>query len=89
MSVSICQPVTVVALFEKGSFRPIIFRWQNRKISIDTIEFTWQTTQGRAKLFHFSAATAGAIYELVFNNQSLGWMLQEVEEKHAQDHFAC
>lgn len=81
MSVLIHEPVSVVAVFEKGQIKPILFRWKDKKISIESISFTWQTTQGKERFLHFTAVASHTLYELIFNVHSLVWKLEQTETK--------
>mgnify|MGYP001562909493 CR=1 FL=1 len=79
MSVLIHEPVSVVAVFKNGQVKPVLFRWKDRKISIESISFTWQTTQGEEQLFHFTVVASRTLYELIFNVRSLVWKLEQTE----------
>ena len=79
MSVLIHEPVAVVAVFEKGRIRPILFRWKDKKISIENVSFTWQTMQGKERSLHFTVVAAQTLYELVFNTSSIVWNIEQIE----------
>jgi hypothetical protein len=77
MSVLIHDPVAVVAVFEKGQVRPALFRWKDKKISIENISFIWQTTQGEERFLHFTVVAGQTLYELMFNISSMTWNLEQ------------
>lgn len=79
MPVQIYEPISVVVVFSHGTLKPILFRWQNKKITIDRISFHWQTNEGTSKLLHFSAVVGQDVYELVFNSKELTWRLEQIE----------
>ncbi len=79
MSVLIHEPVAVEAVFEKGRIRPILFRWKDKKISIENISFMWQTAQGGERFLHFTVVAAQTLYELMFNISSMTWRLEQTE----------
>ena len=79
MSVLIHEQVSVVAVFEKGQIRPILFRWKDKKISIESVSFTWQTMQGKERSLHFTVVATQTLYELVFNISSMIWELEQID----------
>jgi len=79
MSVLIHEPVAVEAVFEKGRISPILFRWKDKKISIESISFMWQTTQGKERSLHFTVVSAQTLYELIFDISSMLWRLEQTE----------
>lgn len=79
MSVLIHEPVSVVAVFEKGRVKPISFRWKDKKISIENISFIWQTMRGKERSLHFTVVAAQTLYELVFNISSMIWKLEQID----------
>ena len=76
------EPVSVTAAFEKPyQVRPLKFKWSGRVLDISEITYTWQTTEGRSKIYHFSVTHGGMLYELTFNPGSLLWHIQGVADK--------
>ena len=84
MPVHIQEPISVAVMFEHGRVRPMLFYWKDKKISIDRISFHWQTMEGAAKIFHFSAVAGGNLYELVFNMTELTWKLKQISTESYQ-----
>lgn len=78
MPVRIHESISVAALFEHGQIKPLVFRWKEKKISIDRVSFTWETNEGIVKLLHFSAVAGQTLYELVFNASELTWRLERI-----------
>ncbi|MBI2309706.1 hypothetical protein HYU89_02300 [Candidatus Collierbacteria bacterium] len=79
MSVLIHEPVAVVAVFKNGRVKPVVFRWKDKKISIESVSFMWQTTQGKEHFLHFTVIASQTLYELLFNISSMVWNLERVE----------
>jgi hypothetical protein len=77
MSVLIHEPVAVVAVFERGQVKPILFRWKDKKISIENISLTWQTMQGEERSLHFTVIADQTLYELMFNISLMTWSLEQ------------
>lgn len=78
MPVQIREPISVAVLFEHGAIKPVLFRWNGKKIEIEKTSFTWETRQGVARLLHFSVVCRRNIYELVFNLNEMTWRLETV-----------
>ena len=77
------EPISVTAAFEKPyQVRPLKFKWSGRVLDIAEITYTWQTTEGRSKIYHFSVTGKGGgmLYELTFNPSTLLWHIQGVAE---------
>jgi len=79
MSVLIHEPVAVVAVFKNGRVKPLAFRWKDKKISIESISFMWQTTQEKERSLHFTVVAAQTLYELMFDVSSMIWRLEQTE----------
>lgn len=79
MPITIHEPIEVVALFNCGKLKPLIFVWKGKKIFIEQISFEWQTRMGAARLWHFTAAARRTLYLLVFNSVALRWTLEGIE----------
>lgn len=69
----------MVAVFKNGRVKPVVFRWKDKKISIENISFAWKTMQGKEKLLHFTVTAAKTLYELMFDISSMTWSLERVE----------
>lgn len=74
------EPVDVLTVFEKGSLRPMKFRWAARVYTVDRVTFQWITREGAHQLRHFAlTATDQNVYELVLNNHTMQWTLRKVQ----------
>lgn len=75
----IYEPVQVLAVFACNRIKPKAFIWNGRKYNITDVTCTWKSDRGVARVYHFAAVTNAAnTYELSFNSESLGWMLDRV-----------
>ena len=72
------QPIQVQALFSKGILKPLKFTWRQTDYLVDKVVFRHLQRNGRALLHYFSIESNQVIYELVFNNQTLGWQLLKI-----------
>jgi hypothetical protein len=80
MAVEINEPITVGAIFFRGTVKPVWFDRQGRQVRVREIAFTWKTREGNASILHFSVSDGQGLYELCFNQASLGWRLQRSAE---------
>lgn len=67
-------------MFQKAQVEPLIFFWKDRKIKIDKINLVHTSKEGNTTLHHFSVSSEGNYYRLQFNNITLKWILEQVEE---------
>ncbi len=81
MMVEINEPITVGAIFSRGSIKPVWFVWNGRQIRIQEITFTWKTRAGSAGILHFSVADGKGLYEICYNAESMGWVLSTSAEQ--------
>jgi hypothetical protein len=79
MSEKINEPIKVVARFEKGRLLPLSFLWKNQCYKVDQIDLVHFSWQGSARIYFFSTRGGGAKYQLVFNSQTFGWRLAQLE----------
>ncbi len=79
MSTTIDEQIAVLASFRSGTLTPRVFQWREKKLSVESVSFTWSTMQGAARLLHFTVVAAHTLYELVFNTASLTWRLEQIE----------
>jgi len=78
MSVTIKDPIEVVAVFDRG-LRPVKFRWRGRVHAISEITYRWSSREGAASVLHFSVTDGAALYELACNTSTLRWTIERVE----------
>ncbi len=72
------KKVEVAAVFS-GGVRPVKFRWNGRVYPVEEITYTWRTRDGEASLVHFSVTDGATLYELVYNQSTMEWSLENVE----------
>ena len=79
MAEKINEPIEVWASFDRGKLRPMRFHWRGRAYPVRKTEFSHYSQKGDARLYFFSVAGPGAVYQLVFNSQTFGWRLVGAE----------
>lgn len=73
------EQVIVGAIFgSETRIRPAWFLFGGRKIKVEKTNYVWTERQGRATLHHFSVASCGDIFHLVFSSEDLSWHLEPV-----------
>jgi len=71
------EPVDVGAIFGKNKIRPKWFLWHGRKYPVKETTYTWQDTEGEAKIFHFTVTDGATLFELSLNQKTLAWRLEQ------------
>jgi len=71
-------PIEVKAEFKGGRVFPLSFTLSNKKYPIERITYNWQVHQGQAVVHYFAVISAEVIYQISFNNTSLGWRLEKI-----------
>jgi hypothetical protein len=77
-TVSIDENIRVGAAFDKRKVRPMWFLWRNRYYKVRTVNFTWKSNQGAARIHHYSVHDGNSAYELCFNSITLEWTLSKI-----------
>jgi len=71
--------IEMIALFKDGRIQPLKFRWKDRVYRVERVNGEWVSDEGQTRHYHYSVMTTGPdVYELTFNSQSRGWMLNRV-----------
>ena len=83
MSTEVDEPIQVGAVFASGQVRPAWFLWRRRRFAIREITMRWQTQEGRTRLLHLGVTDGASVFELVLNQETLGWRLAAVDLKDA------
>jgi len=74
------ETISVIASFGLPyKLRPVRFRWAGRLFDVKEITYSWQTQEGRAKVYHFSVSDGKSLYELAFDTNSLIWRIEGLE----------
>ena len=72
------EAIEVLALFKGGKIYPQEFNWRNTPYRITRITYNWQEHVGQALVCYFSVACGDDLYQISFNNTSLGWRLDKI-----------
>lgn len=80
MPVEINIPIKVGAVFSRGEIRPVWFSWNGRQVRVSETTFTWRTREGSAAILHFSVTDGQGLYEICYNDETLGWRLLNAGE---------
>ncbi len=74
------EKIQVLAWFKGTKLIPRIFIWKNKSYKIKKITYNWQERQGKEIIIKFSVSTQANLYQISFNNTTLGWRLEKVIE---------
>ena len=72
------ENIEVRALFKNGKIYPQEFSWHNKLYLITRITYHWQERAGAAVMHYFSTACGDDLYQISFNNSSLGWRMDKI-----------
>lgn len=72
------ERIQVLAFFKGGKIYPRMFIWNNKIYKVKTITYNWQERQGKETINYFSVNTGFDLYQISFNNTSLGWRLDKI-----------
>ncbi len=74
------EPVSVIALYERGRIEPIRIKWRERVYHIAETHRIWTEPIGGVKYMHIavSAKESGDAFELVIDPCDLSWRLARV-----------
>ena len=74
------ERISVTASFGFSyKIKPVRFYWSGRFFEVKDITYTWKTKEGQSDIYHFSLTDGRALYELVFDADSLIWRLENLE----------
>lgn len=74
------QLVKVVATFDPAyKVRPVKFKWAGRVVKVAEITYVWRSKEGRKEIFHFALTDGSALYELIYDTETLLWRLENLE----------
>ena len=74
------ETISVIASFGLPyKIRPVRFKWSGRLFEVKEITYSWQTKEGRKKIYHFSVTDGKTLYELSFDTNSLLWRMEKLE----------
>jgi hypothetical protein len=79
MAIRINEPITVGAVFSRGTVKPVWFSWHGRQIQVREITFSWNTREGHANALHFSVTDGQGLYEICYHTATFGWRLLNAE----------
>lgn len=74
------ENISVIASFGLPyRIRPVRFRWSGKLFEVKEITYSWQTQEGKARVYHFSVSDGKSLYELAFDTNSLIWRVENLE----------
>jgi len=74
------ESISVGAVFSEGKVRPAWFIWRGRKYAVTEVTYTWESSEGMARLRHFSAVSGANVYALAYNTDDCAWEIRGVEQ---------
>ncbi len=79
MPEDIFEPIEVITYFERGTLRPLRFRWKGTVYKISRVYSHWIVPRGNGREHHFSvSAGTPDSFELIFNTGDLNWQLARI-----------
>ncbi|MFH1507167.1 MAG: hypothetical protein ABIG46_01890 [Candidatus Omnitrophota bacterium] len=74
------ERIQVLAWFKNSKLIPRYFVWNNQKYRIREVTYNWQEKQGSQVINCFSVSTGTNLYQISFNNITLGWRINRIIE---------
>jgi len=72
------EPISVLALFQKGKISPIYFKWGQKKYQVKTINLTHSKNQGSSKIWYFSVTCFQETFLISYNTTNYNWHLDQI-----------
>lgn len=72
------EKIDVLARFDKSGVTPLLFKYGERTIKIESIDLKYSSRSGTVDFYTFHASTKTASYKITYNSQSLVWILEEI-----------
>lgn len=72
------EKIDCLVLFKAGKAFPQVFFWKGKEYKVEKITYAWQERSGREIISYFSLSTGADLYQVSFNNTSLGWRLDKI-----------
>lgn len=70
--------IRMMADFDSGQIRPVIFSWNNKKYKVKDLSLAYQERDGASMNYYFSVeCEGGGVFKLRYNDQKLIWVLEE------------
>lgn len=76
----ITETIEVAAVFGKNTVKPKWFIRGGHKHDIKEITYLWRSRQGDAVVVHFNVSDGANLFEISFNQKSMSWTLDGVEQ---------
>ena len=74
------ERIQVFAWFRNGKIHPRAFVWNDTTYKVKKVTYNWQERQGSQVINYFSVGTETNLYQISFNNTTLGWRINKVIE---------
>lgn len=79
MGTVINEAIRVGVIFDGGKATPAWFAWKGRRVAVKEVTLRWRTREGQALFLHMGVTDGSNGFELIFNQQTLAWLLASVE----------
>ena len=75
---TIHEDISVIGIFQQGTFLPKKFRWAGRTQVVESVTLVSKERDGQVPLHHYSVVSQGTVYRLLFYPESCQWFLEEI-----------
>lgn len=72
------EKIEVLASFKQGALAPLLFRWNERIIRIESTSLKYSFKYGNVDFYCFCVNANNSTYKIVYNSAELSWILEEV-----------
>lgn len=73
------EKIETGVIFRHGRIIPKWFVWDNRKYSINKVNYVWNDREGREEIMRFAVSDKTNTYEISYNLSLLNWKLQKID----------
>ena len=72
------KPIETAAWFRQGKIHPKLFIWNGKEYKIKEVTYRWQERRGAELISNFTVSTGTNLYQISFNNTTLGWRIDKI-----------
>ncbi len=78
MFTTVEETIHVAGVYKNDTFVPRSFLWNSKKITVESITYIADYSEGEMKLRSYSILTQNTLYRIIFNRATEHWTLSEV-----------
>jgi len=72
------EKIEVLAKFKSGELIPLLFRYNQRVLKIESVDLKYHLQYGNVERHTFCVSSSGNSYKISFSSKDFNWYLEEV-----------